>query len=77
MVNPGILLKIKSLKEIFALNHPKFPLFLQAVNKEMLLEGSIIEIKVSRPDGKEMNSNVKLNASDIELVHNLEEILKQ
>ena len=56
--------KIKSGMDRFRANHPKFPLFLRAVS---LVEGSIIEINVTTPEGKNYCTNVKLKADDMEL----------
>ena len=51
----------------FRANHPKFPLFLRAVSQDALVEGSIIEINVTTPEGKNYCTNVKLKADDMEL----------
>ena len=50
----------------FRLNHPKFPLFLNAVSQEALVEGSVIEITVTTPEGKNYCSNIKLKQPDLE-----------
>ena len=52
--------KIKSGMDRFRANHPKFPLFLRAVSQDALVEGSIIEINVTTPEGKNYCTNVKL-----------------
>ena len=59
--------KIKSGMDRFRANHPKFPLFLRAVSQDALVEGSIIEINVTTPEGKNYCTNVKLKADDMEL----------
>lgn len=64
--------KIQSGLNTFRQNHPKFPMFLKAVSQEALVEGSVIEITVTTPEGKEYCSNLKVKPSDLELV----EILK-
>lgn len=56
--------KIKSGMDRFRANHPKFPLFLRAVSQDALVEGSIIEINVTTPEGKNYCTNVKLKADD-------------
>ena len=60
--------KIKSGMDRFRANHPKFPLFLRAVSQDALVEGSIIEINVTTPEGKNYCTNVKLKADDMELL---------
>ena len=54
--------KIKSGMDRFRANHPKFPLFLRAVSQDALVEGSIIEINVTTPEGKNYCTNVKLKS---------------
>ncbi len=63
--------KIQSGLNIFQQNHPKFPMFLRAVSQEALVEGSVIEITVTTPEGKEYCSNLKVKPSDLELVETL------
>ena len=55
-------------------NHPKFPLFLKAVSQDALREGSVIEISVTTPEGKNYCSNVRLNADDMELMETLKNL---
>ncbi len=63
--------KIKSGIDRFRANHPKFPMFLNAVSQNALMEGSIIEIAVTTPDGKNFCSNLKIKAEDMELLNEL------
>ena len=62
-----MLQKIKSGIARFQANHPKFPLFLKAVSKDALVEGTVIEIKITTPEGKDYCTNVKLKKDDIAL----------
>lgn len=59
--------KIKAGAEQFRANHPKFPLFLNAVSQDAMVEGTVIEINVTTPAGKKYCTNVKLKADDIAL----------
>jgi hypothetical protein len=70
-MNPAALFKIKSDWETFTRNHPKFPMFLSALGNTPIPEGSVIEINVTTPEGKNMCTNVKLTASDLEMIKNL------
>lgn len=72
-MNPLAFLQIKSAWDKFQANHPKFPKFIDAVSKDGLSEGTIIEIKVSTPEGRNFHSNLKVKQDDLEL---LEEIKK-
>lgn len=60
--------KAKETVDRFRKNHPKFPAFVEAVGKNALKEGSLIEITVTTPDGTRYESNLKLNAEDMELM---------
>lgn len=55
----------------FRLQHPKFPAFLNAISKEALQEGTVIEITVTTPEGKNYCSNLKLGPDDLELIEAL------
>ncbi len=61
------IMKVKGAWDTFTRNHPKFMPFMQAVGREAVGEGTIIEVKVVSPEGKEFNTNMKLTASDMEL----------
>ena len=58
---------IKSAWDTFSRNHPKFMPFMQAVGREAIGDGTIIEIKVTSPEGEEFNTNMKLTQSDLDL----------
>ena len=61
------IMKVKGAWDTITRNHPKFMPFMQAVGREAVGEGTIIEVKVVSPEGKEFNTNMKLTASDMEL----------
>lgn len=67
MIDFSSVMKIKSAWDTFTANHPKFMPFMQAVTKEGVGDGTVIEIKVTAPDGKEFNTNMRLTQSDMEL----------
>lgn len=62
------ILKIKTAWDAFTRNHPKFMPFIQAVGREAVGEGTIIEIKVVSPEGQEYTTNMKLSKSDMDLL---------
>ena len=72
MLNPAVLFKIKGAWDKFSENHPKFPLFIKAVQQSGIKEDTIVELAVITPEGKRLETNLKLSASDMELM----EILK-
>ena len=73
-MNPMNLLQLKSSWEKFQRNHPKFPLFLNAVSREGLDTGSIVEIKVTTAQGKTFTSNLKVRPEDEELIRELKDL---
>lgn len=73
----AMLQKLKSGADRFRANHPKFPMFINAVSQGALTEGSVIEITVTTPDGKNYCTNVKLQADDMELFDSLKAMGQQ
>lgn len=67
----AMLQQLKSGMDRFHANHPKFPMFLKAVSQDGLKEGTIIEINVTTPEGKNYCSNVKLKPDDMEFIEAL------
>lgn len=68
--------KAKEAADRFRANHPKFPAFINAVSKNALQNGTLIEITVTTPDGTRYESNLKLNNEDMELVEMLTSLTK-
>ena len=60
----------------FSEGHPRFAAFLGAVKREGLSEGTIIEVRVTTPEGKDLVSNLRLSAEDMELYRSLTEMGK-
>ena len=58
MMDFGSVMKVKGAWDQFSQNHPKFVPFMQAVGREAIADGTIIEIKVTSPAGKEYNTNM-------------------
>lgn len=72
-MNPLGLMKIKGLLEKFRDNHPKVPMFFNAAAGS-IDEGSIIEINVTTAEGKNICTNMKVTADDLELFRQLKDI---
>lgn len=68
------LMKFQSMWNAFTSRHPKFPLFLNAVASNGIIEGTVIEIQIKRPDGKEFATNLKVAKEDMELFQTLKEM---
>lgn len=72
--NPAAILQMMNLWSRFQNNHPKFPKFLSAVVRNGIREGSIIEIKVTTADGESFDSNLKVNADDMEMIEQIKNL---
>ncbi len=68
--------KLKGCMDRFRMIHPKFPLFLNAVSQDALIEGAVVEITVTTPQGKNYCSNLKLKQEDLEFIECLK-VLRQ
>ena len=65
-MNPIAMMQAAGRIKIFQEQHPKAIAFIQSISNGDLREGSVIEIKVTTPEGKESVSNIKLTGDDIE-----------
>ena len=74
MFNPAKLMSFKKDWDGFQQRHPKFVKFAIAVAQSGVSEGSIIEVKVTTPDGKEMESNMKLSQEDIDFIKSFQKV---
>lgn len=70
-MNPIKLAQLKTSWGQFKQNHPKFSSFWKAVYKNSLCEGTVIEFKVTTPEGKELASNIKLRESDLKFFEDI------
>ena len=75
-MNPMMLMKLRERLQQFQSQHPKFQLFLSAVGQQAIETGTIIEVKVTRPDGKEMVTNLRLTEDDVESIRMVSEMQK-
>lgn len=76
MMNPASLMKIMNAKNVFTGNHPKFVAFLKAVFSGSIEEGTVIEISVTKPGEDAVTSNIKVRQSDLELLRELQEMVR-
>ena len=72
--NISALWKLKGAWETFTANHPKFPLFLDAMQRKGVTEGTVIGISFTDTEGKTRETNIKLTASDMELYETLKDL---
>lgn len=72
----GMMFKMQGLFMKFTKNHPKFPAFLKAIQSNGLKVDTIIDIKISYPDGKTVDSNLKICQSDLDIIDELKKMKK-
>lgn len=72
-MNPMAMMKIKGLMDRFKNNHPKVLMFVQDAAQNMG-EGSVIDITITTKDGKQMRTNMKVTADDVDLVQQLKQM---
>ncbi len=72
MINPAKLLQFRKEWGEFEVRHPKFVRYIMSIARNGIQEGSIIEIKVTSPDGTAIETNMKVSAEDVEMVKGLQ-----
>ena len=70
-MNPMKLVQLKPELTEFKNRHPKFFQFFGYASKSELRKGSILEVKVVNPEGRETCTNIKLTAEDEAFFKNL------
>lgn len=76
MFNPSMIFQMKSMWERFERNHPKFPRFMQVVGKDYIQEDTVLEISVTRADGENVTSNIRLTGDDMDLIESLRQMAR-
>lgn len=72
--NPADLFKVRAAAETFNANHPKLIPFFGAAKNKATTPGSVIEIAVTDPAGERIETNLRVQESDLELIRLLMEI---
>lgn len=76
MMNPASIMKVMNAKNKFTENHPKFVAFLNTVFSRGITEGTVIEIKLTRPGEEPVMTNMKVMQSDLDLFTELKDIAR-
>lgn len=66
-MNPIQLMKLKERLDVFNTQHPKVLPFIKALHGRIDV-GSVLELKVTNPDGTEMVSNIKVTEDDMKTI---------
>ncbi len=64
-VNPMDVFRIKGIWDRFCAAHPKLVPFFRTVHAQAIGEGTIIDVKVTDPNGKTYHYNLKLTQEDL------------
>lgn len=67
-LNPMALLKMKDRLKVFNQEHPRVRQFFHKIKEEGLPEGSVLEMKVTLPDGSEQVTNIRVTRQDVETI---------
>ena len=74
MMNPQSMMQLLGALGTFKSNHPKFAGFLELMIKSGIPEDSVIEITVTKPGEESVTANMKVLASDLQLMQALKDI---
>ena len=66
-INPLKLMQLKEAWMQFNRRHPKLAPFFRAIQAKALKEGTVIEMKVTTPEGKSLVASIRLTEADMEL----------
>lgn len=73
----GAMMKMMAAKRQFEKNHPKFFSFCKAAFGRGVEVDTIFEIKVTKPNGETLTTNLKVCQSDLDLFEGLKDIAKK
>lgn len=66
-------MKMRKAWTTFSANHPGVAGFLGQLGRRGIGEGAVLEMKVTYPDGTKLETNMRVTASDLELIDSLKE----
>ena len=70
-INPMQMMQLKESMDRFTASHPKVMPFFQAVMRDGIEEGSVIEMKVTTAQGRNYVSSIRVTTEDMELFRKL------
>lgn len=73
-MNPMEMMKLGERFRIFQSQHPRAIAFVQDVASNAIQEGTVMELKVTTPDGRERITNIRLSAEDLETINILKNL---
>ena len=76
MMDFGMMFKLKGMWDRFCKNHPMFPKFIKSFQKNGVNVDDIIDIKITYANGTDIETNIKVTQSDLELFEQLKQLKK-
>lgn len=73
-MNPGNLFKLLDLQKKFNGNHPKFARFVETVLLAGLPEGTVVDIRVTKPGEETIESNMRVTEDDLAMAEELKNL---
>lgn len=71
-VNPKTMMQMASRLRVFTEQHPKVVPFFETAGKNAVQEGTIVEMKITSPEGREYVTNIRLTKDDLETLEMLQ-----
>lgn len=75
-MNLGDLFKAKDSIQEFINAHPKLPAYAEAIHREGVRPGSVIEVRFTTPEGKAFETNMVVRESDMEFLGLVKTVLE-
>ncbi len=76
-INPMAIMQLQSKFNTFKTEHPRVAPFFGALKDSSIQVGTVFDMKVTTPEGKEMQCNIKITQNDIDLFNTLMEMGNQ
>ena len=73
-INPMQIVKLKSQLNDFRKRHPGFTSFVRAVRRKGVAENSVLEVKITAPDGETMSTNFRVSAEALDFIRMISEL---
>lgn len=71
-MNPMDMIKIAGMWSAFRERHPKIPMFFRKASETGSFgPGTVLELTIKTPDGREMAANMKILPEDLELLEQI------
>ncbi len=70
-INPMQIVKLKTMLNDFRKRHPGVTSFVRKIRKKGVPEGSVLEVKITSPDGEAMTTNFRVTAEDLDFINTI------